>query len=279
MKPSLLLSTKFTPPPTGGYLPRPHLIQWLESHNQHRLILLSAPPGYGKTTLLGDFLSAHSGPAAWYQLETSDSDPTVFLTFLIESIRRTKSIPKRPGSLGQNAQALLDSPEAGTSPRRVLTVLINELAEQINAPLLIVLDDYHFITSPVVHQLVDFLLESAPPSLQLIISTRTDPPLSLARLRAHGLLAELRANDLRFRDDEVASLLQREVPDLPADSLTLLCEKTEGWVAALQIICNSLAGQNTEAALAMVSALSGSHRFVFEYFAEEVFRRQSEETK
>ncbi|MBN2116225.1 MAG: tetratricopeptide repeat protein [Anaerolineales bacterium] len=279
MKPSLLLSTKFTPPPTGGHLPRPHLIQWLERHNQHRLILLSAPPGYGKTTLLGDFLSAHSGPAAWYQLETSDSDPTVFLTFLIESIRRTKSLPKRPGNLGQNAQALLDSPEAGTSPRRVLTVLINELAEQINAPLLIVLDDYHFITSPVVHQLVDFLLESAPPSLQLIISTRTDPPLSLARLRAHGLLAELRANDLRFRDDEVACLLQREVPDLPADSLTLLCEKTEGWVAALQIICNSLAGQNTEAARAMVSALSGSHRFVFEYFAEEVFRRQSEETQ
>jgi LuxR family maltose regulon positive regulatory protein len=277
MKSSLLLNTKFTPPPSWGNLPRPHLIQWLDRHNQHRLILVSAPPGYGKTTLLADFLHAHSGPAAWYQLEASDSDPTVFLTYLIEAIRRAKSSGKKTSKIGQNAQALLNSAEAGTSPRRVMTVLINELTEQVNTSLPIVLDDYHFVASPIVHQLVDFLLENAPPTLQLILSTRTDPPLSLARLRARGLLAELRASDLRFRDDEVASLLRREAPDLPAESLSLLSEKTEGWAAALQIVRSSLAGQDAESAREIVTSLSGSHRFVFEYFAEEVFRRQSEE--
>ncbi len=277
MKPSLLLNTKFTPPPVGGNLPRPHLIQWLEGHNQQRLILVSAPPGYGKTTLLADFLNAHSRPAAWYQLESSDSDPTVFLTYLIEAIRRAKSGAKKASRIGGNAQSLLNSAEAGTSPRRVMTVLINELAEQIHTSLPIVLDDYHFVASPIVHQLVDFLLENAPPTLQLILSTRTDPPLSLARLRARGLLAELRASDLRFRDDEVASLLRREAPDLPAESLSLLSEKTEGWAAALQIVRSSLAGQDAESAREIVKSLSGSHRFVFEYLAEEVFRRQPEE--
>lgn len=277
MKPSLLLNTKFAPPPTGDNLPRPHLIQWLEGHSQQRLILVSAPPGYGKTTLLADFLAAHSGPAAWYQLEPSDSDPTVFLTYLIEAIRRAKAGAKKGGKVGANALSLLNSAEGGTSPTRVMTVLVNELAEQIAALLPIVLDDYHFIASPVVHQLADFLLENAPPTLQLILSTRADPPLALARLRARGLLAELRASDLRFRDDEAASLLRREVPDLPADSLRLLSEKTEGWAAALQIVRSSLAGQNVESAREIVQSLSGSHRFVFEYLAEEVFRRQSEE--
>ena len=198
MKPSPLLNTKFTPPPRAGSLPRPHLIDWLDKQTGQRLILISAPPGYGKTTLLADFLAAHSGPSAWYQLEEADSDPTVFLTYLIEAIRRAKL--KKAAKLGQNAQALLDSPEAGMASQRVLTVLINELNEQVSDPFLLVLEDYHAITSPVVHQLMDYLLENAPPTLRLIISTRADPPLALARLRARGLLAELRATDLRFRD-------------------------------------------------------------------------------
>ena len=275
MKPSPLLNTKFTPPPSAGSLPRPHLIHWLDEQNDRRLILISAPPGYGKTTLLANFLSAHTGPGAWYQLEAADSDPTVFLTYLIEAIRRSKW--KRAAKFGQNALALLNSPEAGMDSQRTLTVLINELNEQLPERFLIVLEDYHVITSPVVHQLVDYLLENAPTTLRLILSTRADPPLALARLRARGLLAELRAADLRFRDSEVLELFKRESSGLSPESLSLLSEKTEGWAAGLQIFRNSLAGQNADAAQEIIESMSGSHRFVFEYLAEEVFRRQPSE--
>lgn len=274
MPSSMLLNTKFTPPPAWGNLPRPHLIQWLENHRQRRLLLISAPPGYGKTTLLAEFLGVCLEPAAWYQLDDSDSDPTVFLTYLIESIRRARAGGTISGDIGQNAQALLNSAETSVSPRRIMTVLINELAEQGDAPLLIILEDYHFVASPIVHQLVDFFLENAPPLVQVIISTRADPPLSLPRYRARGQMAELRANELRFRDDEIASLLCREVPDLSAECLNILSEKTEGWAAALQIVRTSLTGQNAETVHEIVASLSGSHRYVFEYLAEEIFRRQ-----
>ncbi|WKZ52512.1 MAG: BTAD domain-containing putative transcriptional regulator [Anaerolineales bacterium] len=277
MKSSPLLNTKFIAPPVGDRLPRPHLIQWLENQSERRLILVSAPPGYGKTTLLSDFLHGLSRPAAWYQLEASDSDPAVFLTYLIEAIRRAR--PKKGSRFGQNAQSLLNSASTGIEPQRALIVLINELAEQVDDPLLIVLEDYHYIASPVVHQLLDYLLENAPSSLRLIVSTRTEPPLALARLRARGLLAELRASDLRFSDEEVAALLQREIPDLTSESLSLLSEKTEGWAAALQIVRNSLAGQNASAASEIITGLSGSHRYVFEYLAEEVFRRQPKDVQ
>ena len=277
MKPSPLLHTKFMVPPVRNHLPRPHLIQWLDDQTERRLILISAPPGYGKTTLLVDFITGLSRPVAWYQLETTDSDPTVFLTYLIEAIRRAKSRSKKVAGIGQNAQSLLDSAEAGMEPQRVLTVLINEIAEHIADSLTIVLEDYHYVASPVVHQLVDYLLENAPPTVRVIISTRADPPLSLARLRARGLLSELRSADLRFRDEEISALLQHEIHDIPADSLASLSEKTEGWVAALQIIRNSLTGKDAEAARVVINSLSGSNRFIFEYLVEEVFQRQPKE--
>ena len=220
MKASPLLNTKFTPPPSTGHMPRPHLSLWLDTHTRQRLALVSAPPGYGKTTLLVDFYNAQSGPVAWYQLEASDSDPTVFLTHFIESIRRIRTSGKKAGMIGQHAQSLLNSVDSGLDPRRVLNVLINELSEQIHDSLIIILEDYHFVASPIVHQLMDYLLENAPGSLHFIISTRTDPPLALARLRAHGSLFELRAHDLRFNDDEVAVLLRREIPDISTESLS-----------------------------------------------------------
>lgn len=281
MKPSILLRTKFLVPRTRPELfPRPRLLEWLDSNADKRLTLLSAPAGYGKTTLLADFINASDSAFAWYTLDAQDSDPTVFLTYLIESLRSMKRAPASlTHAIGQTAQSLLDSAEASISPQRVLTVLVNELAEVIETPWLIVLEDYHYVTSPVVHQLVDFLLENAPNDLRLIISTRVDPPLALARLRARGQLAELRASSLRFREDEVSHWIRSNLPGISNESLNLLSEKTEGWVAALQIVRSSLSGRDAQDVDAMLSGLSGSQQFVFDYLAEEVFKRLPEDTQ
>ena len=279
MKPSILLRTKFlVPRPRPDLLPRPRLLDWLESNSDKRLTLLSAPAGYGKTTLLADFINASNRPFAWYTLDAQDSDPTVFLTYFIESLRSMKRAPKTlTSAIGQTAQSLLDSAETTISPQRVLTVLINELAEQIEIPWLIVLEDYHYVANPVVHQLIDFLLENAPEGLHVVLSTRADPPIALARLRARGQLAELRASSLRFREDEVTKWMQSDLPELSNENLNLLSEKTEGWVAALQIIRSSLSGRDAEDVNAMLSGLSGSQQFVFDYLAEEVFKRLPED--
>jgi LuxR family maltose regulon positive regulatory protein len=276
MKPSNLLSTKFLLPRAGrGHLPRPHLVQWLDNHLDARLILISAPAGYGKTSTLTEFLAHTDLPAAWYQLDPSDSDPYTFIAYLIESLRRMTPITNQVDHFsGANAQALLESPQVTIEPQQVMTVLINELSEQLSDPYLVVLDDYHYITSLVVHQLVDFLLEAGPPNLHLVLSTRSDPPLSLARQKAHGMLAELRVRDLRFREEEVTELMLKEVPGLSVESLSLLNEKTEGWAAALQIVCSSLSGSDARVASEVISSLSGSQRYVLEYLTEEVFRRQ-----
>jgi LuxR family maltose regulon positive regulatory protein len=277
MKPSLLLSTKFLLPRTGrGYLPRPHLVQWLQENMESRLILISAPAGYGKTSLLSEFLEKTDQPFAWYQLDSSDSDPTTFMSYLIEALHRMQNCDETiKRQIGQNAWALLENPHAGVEPFQVMTVLINELGEQLSHPTLVVLDDYHFTTSLVVHQLMDFLLEKGPLNLHLILSTRTDPPLLLARLRARGILAEMRTNDLRFMESEVTELMLQEVPGLSVESLSMLNEKTEGWAAALQIVRSTLSGRDPEMASSAISNLSGSQRYVFEYLTEEVFRRQT----
>ena len=279
MKPSILLRTKFLiPRPRHDLLPRPRLVDWLESNVDKRLTLLSAPAGYGKTTLLADFINASDRPFAWYTLDAQDSDPTVFLTYLIESLRSMKHAPKTLAkAVGQAAQSLLDSAESTVSPQRVLTVLINELTERIEIPWLIVLEDYHYVANPVVHQLVEFMLENAPEGLHIILSTRMDPPIGLSRLRARGELAELRTASLRFREDEVTRWMQSDLPQLSRKSLNLLSEKTEGWVAALQIVRSSLAGRSANDVDAMLLGMSGTQQFVFEYLADEVFKRLPED--
>lgn len=274
MKPSALLRTKFLiPQPSIERVPRPHLTGWLESQLDKRLILLSAPAGYGKTTLLADFLSGSLLPAAWIQLDAADSDPSVFLAYLIEALERMKKVGR--SAIGQTTRSLLENAHSDVSPQQILIVLINELSESLPEPWLLVLEDYHYVASPVVHQLVDLLLEKGPACLHIILSTRSDPPLALARLRANGLLAELRAPELRFREDEISSLINLSMPGLSEESLELLIEKTEGWAAGLQIVRSSLQGQDAQSAERFIAGLSGSHRYIFEYLAEEVFRRQT----
>lgn len=297
MQPSVLLTTKFLVPRRNpDRLDRPHLLDRLESCLDKRLTLLSAPPGYGKTTLLADLTAATRWPYAWYQIDEADSDPTIFLSYLLACFRHIQSRLSSGGQPGANGwaangkrrpatgtspigaatQALLDNADAATalSPRHILTVLINELADAIVGEWLLILEDYHLIANPVVQDLMNRLLENAPPGLHVIISTRADPPLSLARLRARGELAELRAGDLRFTFEEISAWLSQSVPGVSAQNALLLGEKTEGWAAALQIVLSSLSGKDPDSANRFIADLSGTHRYIFEYLAEEVFQQQ-----
>lgn len=265
-----LLRTKFLIPRRRAEtqsVPRAALLARLKQSLDKRLLLLSAPPGYGKTMLLTEFTAAAALPVAWYQLDSSDSDPATFLAAVIECFGNLHGTALA-------ARALLISDTGPVSPERVLTVLINELTEITDQDWVAVLEDYHLITNPAVHALTDYLLENAPPTLHLVISTRSDPPLALARLRARGQLAEFRTADLRFNADEIADWLTRAVPSLSAASIRTLTEKTEGWAAGLQLALASLMGKDPASADHFIANLNGAHRFIFEYLAGEVFRRQ-----
>lgn len=275
----ILLTTKLLiPRRKPGTIPRPRLVRWIERHLDKRLILVSAPPGYGKTTLLADFAAATMQPLTWYQLDSADSDPQVFLSYLTECLKqlhvqcsKSKQVP-----FGVATQALLNSAEVALplSPERILTVLINELNEVIEGDWLIVLEDYHFITNPVVHHLLDYFIENEPPGLHLLISTRSDPPLALARLRARGMLAELRTTELRFTEEEIHLWLSQTNPHIASEQVRALSEKTEGWAASLQLALYSIADKDADSADRFITNLSGSHYLIFDYLMSEVFNRQ-----
>lgn len=287
---SFLLQTKFLVPRAGAELiPRPALREQLEGALGKRLILLSAPPGYGKTTLLAELAANSSWPFAWYQLDAADGDPTIFLSYLIACLRHIQEkedVHQDALPLGSAALSLLEDPEGAARLEagrqvassgdltRVLLVLINDLAAVLEEDWLLFIEDYHLITNPDVHTLVQTLLDKGPPGLHLVISSRSDPPLSLARLRARGQLAEFRAADLRFRQGEVSDWLAQVIPGVDPQSAQLLNEKTEGWAAALQIVLSSLEGKDAGAAGRFISRLNGTQRFIFEYLIEEVFQQQ-----
>jgi len=274
MPPPIVLRRKFLIPRRGpDRRPRPQLLAWLKHNLDKRLLLVSAPPGYGKTTLLAEF-AAEQPAAAWYQLDTADGDPAVFLAYLIECLAEAPQVSGR--TFGSAARGLLQNAEAvdPVAPERILIVLINELAEVLERDWVLILEDYHLITNPAVHALLDYLIENAPPLLHLVISTRSDPPLALPRLRARGWLAELRANDLRFSLQEISQWLAGSPLDLSEKSLRTLSEKTEGWAAGLQLVLSSLNGRDPGSAERFIAELSGVQRFIFEYLADEVFHGQ-----
>jgi LuxR family maltose regulon positive regulatory protein len=281
-----LLATKlYLPRARGALVPRPRLLARLEAGTRLPLSLIAAPAGFGKTTLLATWLRQElrienaelrtqaSTPdsqfsilnsqfnAAWLALDTADNDPSTFLRYLIAALRQ--ACP----AVGALALALMN--EAQPPPiTTLLTTLINDLAEA-SQPLLLALDDYHVITSPAVHGALTFLLEHLPPNLHLVIGSREDPPLPLARLRARGQIAELRAADLRFTPAEAAEFL-RDIMGLAldADAIATLEARTEGWIAGLQLA--ALAMQNRADQSGFIAAFAGSNRFVIDYLASEV---------
>lgn len=261
-----LLLTRLRPPMQRRRLvSRPALTRRLEAGLGGKLTLVSAPAGSGKTTLLVEWTGHTELPVAWLSLDAADNDPARFLAYLIAALQGI-----RP-EIGETALPLLRAPQVvPTDP--VMTVLANSIVS-VPHDFILVLDDYHHVQSEVVHAAVAFLLGHAPPQMHLVISTRTDPPLPIAQLRAHGQLTELRAPDLGFTHDETARFL-RDVMQLPAsaEEVAGLEARTEGWIAGLQLA--ALSSQGREGGLGAVSTFTGSHRHLLDYLAAEVLAQQ-----
>jgi LuxR family maltose regulon positive regulatory protein len=270
---SNLLATKlYTPLARKNLVPRQRLIQMLNNAWQQdkKLALVSASAGYGKTTLVTEWVRGLQTKSAWLSLDETDNDPARFLTYLIAALHLIDQ------SIGEKTQPMLQSPQP-LPPKAVLTSLLNEIAT-IPDSFILVLDDYHLIQALPIHSQLDFLVEHQPPQMHLVIITREDPPLPLARLRARGQLAEIRQNDLRFLPEECVDFLQRVMGlNLTAEDITALERRTEGWIVGLQLAAISMQGRDDLSNF--VAAFTGSSHYVLDYLIEEVFERQSLEAQ
>ena len=259
----------YIPPPRPNIVLRPRLIERLErgpvAHAE--LTLISASAGFGKTTLVSEWVAGCERPVAWLSLDEGDNDPARFLTYLVAALQTIA--PK----IGEGVLAALQSPQPPPT-ESILTTLLNEIAA-IPDNFILVLDDYHVIDSEPVDQALTFLLDHLPPQMHLVIATREDPSLPLARLRARGQLTELRAADLRFTPAEAAEFLNQMMDlNLSAENIAALETRTEGWIAGLQLAALSMQGREDIASF--IQAFTGSHRFVLDYLVEEVLQHQPE---
>lgn len=268
-----LLSTKLYIPPTrANAVKRPRLVEkLLVGLNQPgSFTLLSSPAGFGKTTLLSEFVAQLRQPVAWVSLDEGDNDPFRFWSYLIAACQ-----PVREG-VGESALALFRLPQPPLV-EAVPAILINDLT-RMGIDLALVLDDYHAIQNETIHAALAFLLEHLPGNLHIVVSTRIDPPWPLARFRARNQLVEIRAQDLRFTAEEAASFLNRMMGlNLSSQDVAALEERTEGWIAGLQLAALSLKGRSDIPAF--VRAFTGSHVYIAEYLVEEVLQRQPEEVQ
>ena len=264
------LQTKlYLPPLRPNLIPRPYLGQKLNAGLNSQLILVSAPAGYGKTTLVAAWLAGQETSCGWLSLDEGDNDPARFLAYIIAALQT--AVP----DIGAPALALMQSPQPPLSD--VLVALVNDLTAQAG-PLLLILDDYHMIVATAVHDLVTFLLNHAPPSLHFLILTRADPPLPLSRLRARAQLVELRQEELRFATSEVSAFLnERGRLNLTSPQVAALAARTEGWVAGLQMAALALQGQADSDAF--IEQFRRGHHYIMDYLADEVLTQRPPATR
>ena len=295
---SPLLETKlYVPRWRPGLVSRPRLVERLTQGTERKLTVVSAPPGFGKTTLLAEWLaSASTGerPVAWISLDQGDNDPTLFWAYFITALQKVQS------GVGDSALSLLHSPQPPPI-ESLLGTLLNEISTISHGPsagyfekpfdrtqeslstgsghgFVLVLDDYHVIDAQTIHGAVTFFVDHLPPQMHLVIASRADPPLPLARLRGRGELTELRASDLRFTPDEAAAFLKDAMGlDLTAGDVSALETRTEGWIAGLQLAALSMQGREDVAGF--IRAFAGDDRYVVDYLVEEVLGRQPEHVR
>jgi LuxR family transcriptional regulator, maltose regulon positive regulatory protein len=269
-----ILATKlYIPPPRPKVVVRARLIEQLNDGLPHKLTLISAPAGFGKTTLVSEWLVGSGRPVAWLSLDEADNEPTHFLAYIIAALQTTAAAI---GTEALGALQMLPPP----ATESILTTLINEIS-RLADPFILVLDDYHVIEAQAIDQALTFLLENLPPQMHLVITTREDPQLPLARMRVRGQLTELRAADLRFTAAEAAEFLNASMGlQLSAHDIAALEDRTEGWIAGLQLAALALQGpmsrQGQDEVSGFIRTFAGDHRYIVDYLVEEVLQRQPE---
>jgi len=280
MSSPILITKLYIPPTRPELVSRPRLIKRLNAGLDRKLTLVSAPAGFGKTTLVSEWVdSVRSGnltegkikaKITWLSLDEGDNDLTRFLTYFTAALKQVEGID---AALGASALRMLQSSQS-PPVEGVLTYLINEIAASPDR-IIFILDDYHLIETQTIHNALTYLLEHLPPQLHLIITTRDDPHLPLARLRVQGQLSELRASDLRFSISEATEFLNQVMGlGLSTDDVAVLERRTEGWIAGLQLAAISMQGRGV--ASDFIKSFSGSHRLVLDYLIEEVLDQLSE---
>jgi LuxR family maltose regulon positive regulatory protein len=269
-----ILATKlYILPPRPKVVLRPRLIERLNEGLHRKLTLISAPAGFGKTTLVSEWVAGCERPAAWLSLDEGDNDPARFLAYLVAALRTIAE------NIGEGLLGALQSPQP-PPPEAILTALLNEITT-IPDNFILVLDDYHVIESKPVDKALAFLVEHLPPQMHVVIASREDPNIPLARYRARDQLTELRVADLRFTPPEAAGFLNQVMGlNLSAEDIAALETRTEGWIAGLQLAALALQGtismQGLQDATSFIKSFTGSHHFVLDYLVEEVLQRQSE---
>lgn len=266
---ALILATKLHAPlPRSKMVLRPRL---LEAFNKSQLTIISAPAGFGKTTLVSEWIMSCGQPVAWLSLDAGDNDLTRFLTYLIAALQ---SVAPTAGKGMVGTLHTLHLQDQSFSLESLLTTLINEI-DSLSDHFVLVLDDYHVLDSKPVDQALIFLVEHLPKQMNLVITTREDPPLPLARLRARNQITELRSADLRFTSTEVTEFLNQVMGlNLTAENIAALETRTEGWIAGLQLVALSMQGHAD--VTNFIQSFSGAHHFVLDYLLEEVLQQQPE---
>ncbi len=270
-----ILTKLRVPTPRPRIVPRTRLIERLTLETGTGLVLVCAPAGYGKSTLLAEWaqsLLKNGVAVAWYTLDSSDDAPIPFGSYLVASLMQALG---PISELTHITQLLRSSPEIDL--QRILPAVINAVVSS-DRDCVLILDDYHLINSPAIHSAIAFLLERLPENMRIAIGSRSDPPLPLARLRARGQLLEIRTAGLRFTADETALFLNEVMRlELSPEVVTALEARTEGWIAGLQLAALSLSGRSDKESF--ISSFTGSHRYLIEYLLQEVVSRQSEEVQ
>jgi LuxR family maltose regulon positive regulatory protein len=260
----LLLTKLHIPPIRPELVPRPRLIDRLNLGLHRKLTLISAPAGFGKTTLLSACATQCGRSVSWLSLDERDNEPTRFWTYVITALQTLYD------RMGTSLLEALQAPRAFPN-ETLLEQLINQIADTPE-PFALIVDDLHVITNPQIHEQLIFLVEHMPAQMHLVVSSRADPPWPLARWRARGQVVEIRMDDLRFTSAETTAFLNDAMElDLPPEDVAALGSRTEGWIAGLQLAALSMRGRDPRA---FVSAFSGSHRFILDYLLEEVLDRQ-----